>query len=123
MARQILVPLDGSALAAAAVPHAAALARTNDAELTLFRVIAPTELRTTTGWGPVPATIRAGWVQAALAQIGADLEAVAARLRSIGLVAQTEVLVAGDVASAIIGRADRDPRTLMIAMATHGRSG
>jgi nucleotide-binding universal stress UspA family protein len=123
MTRQILVPLDGSVLAEAAVPHAAALARTYDAELALFRVIPPSELRTTAGWGPLPATIRAGWVEIALAQLRAELEAVAERLRSIGLVTQTEVLVAGDVASAIIGRAGRDPRTLMIAMATHGRSG
>jgi nucleotide-binding universal stress UspA family protein len=123
MTRQILVPLDGSALAEAVLPQAAALAHTNDAELTLFRVVAPTELGQTNGWGPVPATIRAGWVEAALAHVSAELEAVAVPLRSIGLVAQTEVLVAGDVASAIIGRAERDSRTLMIAMATHGRSG
>jgi nucleotide-binding universal stress UspA family protein len=37
--QKILVPLDGSALAAAALPHAAALARQSQAEITLLRVV------------------------------------------------------------------------------------
>jgi hypothetical protein len=65
MTQHILVPFDGSALAEAVVPHAAALARAHNAELTLFQVIAPSELRQTAGWGPVPAPIRARWVETA----------------------------------------------------------
>jgi hypothetical protein len=51
------------------------------------------------------------------------LDAVAERLQALGIVVHTEVLAAGDVASAIVARAERDPGTSMIAMATHGRSG
>lgn len=123
MTQHILVPLDGSALAEAVVPHAAALARAHHAELTLFQVIAPSELRQTAGWGPVPAPIRAGWAETALANIRAGLDAVAERLQALGIAARTEVLAAGDVASAIVARAEHDPHTSMIAMATHGRSG
>jgi nucleotide-binding universal stress UspA family protein len=106
MSQHILVPLDGSALAEAVVPQAAALARANNAELTLFQVIAPSELRETAGWGPVPAPIRAGWVETALAQVRTRLDAVAERLQALGMVVHTEVLAAGDVASAIVARAN-----------------
>ena len=43
--------------------------------------------------------------------------------QALGIAARPEVLAAGDVASAIVARAERDPHTSMIAMATHGRSG
>src|SRR4029453_16279554 len=120
MNQQILVPLDGSALAEVVVPHAVALARAGNAELTLFQVIAPSDLRETSGWGPVPAPVRAGWVETALERIQDGLEAVAESVRTAGIVAHTEVLAAGDVALAIVARAERDPFTSMIAMATHG---
>ena len=123
MSQHILIPLDGSVLAEAVVPQAAALARANNAELTLFQGIAPSELRDTPGWGSVPAPIRAGWVETALARVRAGLDAVAERLQMLGVVVHTEVLAAADVASAIVARAERDPDTRMIAMATHGRSG
>jgi len=123
MNQQILVPLDGSALAEVVMPYAAALARANSAELMLLQVIAPSELRETSGWGSVPASIRAGWVETALARVQTSLEAVAEPLRAAGIVAHTEVLSAADVAAAIVARAERDPDMSMIAMATHGRSG
>ena len=77
MNQQMLVPLDGSVLAEVVMPHAAALARASSAELILLQVIAPSELRETSGWGSVPAHIRAGWVETALAQVQTSLEAVA----------------------------------------------
>ena len=58
MNQQILVPLDGSALAEVVMPYAAALARANSAELMLLQVIAPSELRETSNWGSVPTSIR-----------------------------------------------------------------
>lgn len=123
MSQHILIPLDGSVLAEAVVPQAAALARAINAEVTLFQVIAPSELRETAGWGSVPAPIRAGWVETALARVRAGLDAIAERLQTLGIVVHIEVLAAGDVASAIVTCAERDPDTRMIAMATHGRSG
>jgi nucleotide-binding universal stress UspA family protein len=123
MTRHILVPLDGSALAETVIPHAAVLARAHNADLILFQVIAPGALRQTAGWGPVPGDVRAGWAETALGQVRAGLDAIAERLQSSGIAVQIEVSGANDVASAIIGRAKRDPDTTMIAMATHGRSG
>jgi nucleotide-binding universal stress UspA family protein len=57
MTQHILAPLDGAALAPAVVPHVAALARIYGADVTLLQIVAPTELRQTPGWGPVPAPI------------------------------------------------------------------
>ena len=56
----------------------------------LLQVIAPSELRETSGWGSVPAHIRAGWVETALAQVQTSLEVVAEPLRAVGIVALFE---------------------------------
>ncbi|MBI3965980.1 MAG: universal stress protein, partial [Chloroflexi bacterium] len=110
MNRSILVPLDGSALAEQALPHAATLARKMGSGLTLARVVTATTLR---GDDPQEA------LRLALAEAESYLTRTAERLRSEGL----DVAVVhddGEPASVIMAIAHRLP-TACIVMSTHGR--
>jgi nucleotide-binding universal stress UspA family protein len=124
MEKQILVPLDGSALAETVLPHAEALARANGYALLLLHVATPSETSQTNVWiAAAPAALRREWEVSRLTQLHAYMTAVATRLQAEGLQVRTEVLMDHDPAAAIVGRADRDPAVAMIAIATHGRSG
>ncbi len=104
MVRNIVVPLDGSALAERALPPAEALARAAGARLLLVRVV-------TDDGGSV-----AG---------GSDareyLDGIARASHERGVEATTAVL-SGEAAAAIVDEARRQGADL-IAMATHGRGG
>jgi nucleotide-binding universal stress UspA family protein len=122
--QQILVPLDGSALAEAVLPHAEALARITARGLLLLHVVTPAETGQTRLWSTAaPADLRLQWEEADLTRIHTYMASVAARLQTEGLQVRTEVLTDHDPASAIIDRAAGDPAIALIAMATHGRSG
>jgi nucleotide-binding universal stress UspA family protein len=124
METQILVPLDGSALAETVLPHAEALARANGYGLLLLHVVTPSETSQASVWiATAPAALRREWEESRLTQIHAYLTAVAARLQAVELQVRTEVLMDHDPAAAIVGRADRDLAVALIAIATHGRSG
>lgn len=112
MFERILVPLDGSPLAAKALPHAALLAEAAGGEVLLMRAIDT--------WSET--------VHDALAkeleqkpQAEADLASAAAQLRTQGLTVEQAVYM-GEPAGAIeIAASTRDVG--LIAMSTHGRSG
>ena len=124
MKQQILVPLDGSAVAEAVLPHAERFARITGSTITLLHVVTDVERSQTQFWvAAAPAELRRQWEQAALTHIHSYLAAVASRLQAAGLSIQTEVPMADDAAAAIVARADRDPGVVLVAMATHGRSG
>jgi nucleotide-binding universal stress UspA family protein len=115
----ILVPLDGSALAEAALAPAAALAGPLRARLLLLRAVEPPVVA-----GAAYAT---GYVYAdydpgpALEEARGYLEGVARGLRERGLTA--DVAAEEGPAAAAIARAARERGAGLIAMATHGRSG
>ena len=114
MFRRILVPLDGSPLAEAALPHAAALASAFDARIHLLRVI-PVRQR----GGAVPLDIidrRLGQAEAS-----AYLQAVAADLRRRGLAVETEVLE-GHPAEQII-EVLRGQHANLLVFTSHGAGG
>ena len=124
MEQQILVPLDGSALAETVLPHAEALARANGYALLLLHVVTPSETSQTCVWiATAPAALRREWEVSRLTQIHAYMTAVGTRLQATELQVRTAVLMDHDPAAAIVGRADHDPAIAMIAIATHGRSG
>jgi nucleotide-binding universal stress UspA family protein len=122
MQRQILVPLDGSALAETVLPHAVRLAQATRRGLILLRVIP------LPGWtdplaAAIPTTAGAyvTWetdIVAARDYLGSVVE----RLQITELPMQTMVLE-GDPATVIVGYAQEHPEGLLLAMATHGRSG
>jgi nucleotide-binding universal stress UspA family protein len=122
MAQQILVPLDGSAGAEAALPHAMALARATSSTLVVLRSIAPAVSRRTVTW-PTPSRpiAQRRWAEdRALAR--AYVAGVASKLRLAGLRARTAIGI-GAPGAAITAYARRVPTVGLIVMATYRRSG
>lgn len=118
---QILVPLDGSALAEGILPHAALLARATDSALTLLRVIPQSVIDTLAGPTFAQAAPDAEWPIEPEAS-NEYLTMVVNRLAPHG-VHVTARLAEGDPAQVIIQQAAQAPGAAMIAMATHGLSG
>ena len=133
--RTILVPLDGSDLAEAVLPHVEALAKQRGAELldiVLLQVCAPAAAL---GYYPPSARFetRTGAVHVmpqefaratgARQKVLAEqyLAGVEKRLKAVGLKVRSEVRM-GDSAAEIVDYADNNPFNLII-MATHARSG
>jgi nucleotide-binding universal stress UspA family protein len=118
MYTKILVPLDGSALAERALPHAGEIARSTGAEVILLQVVG----------APLGDAPEAGQSE----ETRAFQEAVAATRTYLGTIAgklaeewgakvRAEV-VEGSPADGILGCAHRENVDLLI-MSTHGRSG
>jgi nucleotide-binding universal stress UspA family protein len=118
MYKRILVPLDGSALAEAALSHAEQLAASGGGELVLLRVvISPYSI-------VAPDLVLAGQsIDQDILQQQAEqyLRALAARLAGQGIAVRT-VTCPGPVAEAILDHA-RSGDADIIVMSTHGRGG
>lgn len=112
MMKSILVPLDGSALAERALPHAEAIARATHSRLVLVRVVHERALN-----GIQHEANRMAIMQEAELYLTEIVE----RLWAAGLLAEISV-AAGDVASEIRAAAERYGADLIV-MATHGRGG
>lgn len=110
---KILVPLDGSALAEAVLPHVEELARPGGATVLLLRAV---EAHTLPGADPTEAQIK-------VVEEGETYVAeVAERLRATGVQNVETSVWYGPPAYAIV-EAARLQRVDLIAMTTHGRSG
>jgi len=113
--KRILVPLDGSPLAEKSLHAAIELARLDGAVITLMRVVPssrdlPTEMRSPRG----PASDRA------VTQAESYLRSLHPAISEPGLEFLPKVVIADDVATAILDTADSHEIDL-IAIATHGR--
>ena len=123
--KHVLIPLDGSALAADIFPTATAIAQAGGAKITLLRVIAPVPLATVTdapvpiAYAPiVPDAIATGHLAS---EVAAELDEIARRLKGLGhLDVHSDVIVDGHTAPAVIDYA-RAREVDLIAMCTHGR--
>jgi nucleotide-binding universal stress UspA family protein len=106
----VLAPLDGSAFAERALPHAVALARARDSGLLLVRVLTPTPPR--------------GKPLVLEPVARAEMDSVANRLRDSGVAVNVEISTTlfGNPAEVIVQTARRE-NAAMIVMSTHGRSG
>jgi nucleotide-binding universal stress UspA family protein len=113
----ILVPLDGSERAEAALPLAMELARCYDRELLLVRASAPPSYPT----APELYIASGDSASASRQQAESYLKDVAARVRDTGLRARTLVL-AGPPEAELPALLAREPIGLVI-LCTHGRSG
>jgi len=107
MIANVLIPLDGSALAERALPYAAGLAGAAKARLRLLHVIPPT---------PPPFHPRAE------GNITARLDLLARQLRARDVQATASTLTSYAPADAILAAAS-DPPADLIVMSTHGRGG
>ncbi len=116
MLRHILVPLDGSSLAAAAFPYAVALARVGDARISLLAVVDPLPAD-----GSRPSAAALEGVERQVTESTAYLESVATTVRTPDLSVAT-VIRHGNPASAILAYAEEAGCGLVV-MGTHGRTG
>jgi len=115
----ITVPLDGSELAEAALPHAEALAKALSLELHLLRVVPPSALAPYTEDGlPMDTT---PIIEELEQEAAAYLEGVAQRLAQRGVKSHRQV-TRGAPALAIADHLRATPDHL-VAICTHGRSG
>ena len=116
MIKRLLVPLDGSHLAEAALTSAGELAESLRATMILARVVPP----------PVPGRFYAshlldGMQEAQVREAGAYLDQIAERLRQDRLEVNTHVLT-GHVAATLVEFALRE-RCDLIVMSSHGLGG
>ncbi len=114
--RHILVPLDGSRLAAAALPYAAALAHATDARISLLTILGPAPERV-----GLPSAASQEADERHVTESAAYMESVATPLRVRGL-AVTTVVRHGNPADTILADAE-DEDCSLIVMSTHGRTG
>jgi nucleotide-binding universal stress UspA family protein len=106
----ILIPLDGSAVAEQVLGPTLELARLMEARCTLLRVIEP------------PSSRHHGALDEPPEEAAVYLERMAARVREQWVPAQMRIVVARHVAEAILQESAAQASNL-IALATHGRSG
>ncbi|MBI5904491.1 MAG: universal stress protein [Deltaproteobacteria bacterium] len=117
MYRKVLVPLDGSALAERAVPHAEEIARASGAEILLLQAVGM----------PMPVVPEAVLVadarilQEAMRSASEYLERTASPLRKAGIAVRIRV-DDRPPADAILHTAEMEDADLIV-MSTHGRSG
>lgn len=120
MYKKILLPLDGSELAEAAIPHAKSIALAFQAEITLISIVEPITMYTQPGMiGPVmdvPIDI-----EDEITAAGKYLQEIKSKLDAENIKTET-VTLAGYPAVQICDYAD-DNEIDMIVMSTHGRSG
>ena len=111
--RKILVPLDGSLLAEAALTSAADVARSSGAQLLLIRAA---QAHTLPGLDPTDAEIKV------VGEAEAYLASVAERLAAPGLKNVDSAVWYGPAARAIV-EAARFHKVDLVVMTTHGRTG
>lgn len=121
--RRVLVPLDGSSLAAKAVPIAEYLCRQLAAELDLVIVLPTLVLPPVVGQEYVPAEVYQQIEEQQRQDARAHLDRVAADVRQQGVgTAVHEHLARGNTAAEVLDLAAQ-LRPTLIVMTTHGRTG
>jgi len=120
MLNKVVVPLDGSDVSEAVLPHIEEIAPKLKAQVALLQVVAPTHYTTTEG-----SLARVQYSEKEINQLKAKardyLEKAGAGLKSKGVAITFEVAV-GKAAEEIVNFANRTNADL-VAMATHGWSG
>jgi nucleotide-binding universal stress UspA family protein len=115
MFNRILLPLDRSALAECVLPHAIAIARAFESQVTLLHVMdTPREARWRRAMDPLNWQIRK-------AEANTYLHEVDLRLQAAGLLTETHILE-GFAAEQVIGFSDTHASQLII-LSSHGQSG
>jgi nucleotide-binding universal stress UspA family protein len=114
--KRIVVPLDGSTLAEQILPRVLALAKLEEAEITLLNVLVPQSYSQKEIVASLP------WWDKDISLAQAYLFRIAGKLRRNGVTVTTDIVISENVASAIGDFASREKADL-IAIATHGRGG
>ena len=126
MQQYILVPLDGSALSEAILPHAIAAAQATKCDLMLLQVLEPV-FEAIFGTIGLPEYVEEEQLvemrDEQFAAIHLYLEKIASQLRTDELEIHTKVIEGNHTATQILWETEHDPLLSMIAMTTHGRRG
>ena len=117
MLKKILVPLDGSELAEAVLPHVESLAKANDAQVVILRVA----LNPATEFAMTDPTIAGQMIETLEGSTKEYLNAMYKQLMGQGLQVSMQI-AEGPIADSILQVA-ADEKIDLIAMSTHGRSG
>jgi nucleotide-binding universal stress UspA family protein len=115
--KRIVVPLDGSSVAEQILQEVATLAKVEQSELTLLRVVVPR-----TSSQKAVAGENTPWWDKDVAAAEAYLFRTADKLRKDGLRTKTDVVIGESIARSIADYAARESADL-VAIATHGRGG
>jgi nucleotide-binding universal stress UspA family protein len=115
--KRIVVSLDGSSVAEQILPEVVALAKVDESELTLLRVVVPRMSSQ-----KAIANECTPWWDKDVAAAEAYLFRTADKLREAGLRTMTDVVIGENVAQSIADYAARESSDL-VAIATHGRGG
>jgi len=115
--KRIVVPLDGSTLAEQVLPRVLALAKLENAEVSLLQVLIPHSYSQKEMFDP-----NLPWWDKDVSLAQAYLFRIASRLRRNGLIVTTDIVIGENAADAIGDFASREKADL-IAIATHGRGG
>jgi nucleotide-binding universal stress UspA family protein len=118
MYTNILVPLDGSAFAETALPHASALAAKFDCKITLVKVFETPHVYQSAVEQGVLMDIH----EAAVKDASDYLEAQKVKLAAAGLSVEVDFIEGGNVAAMILEAIEESGADLVV-MSTHGRSG
>lgn len=118
---RILVPLDGSELAAKALPAAEGLCRQLSAQLDLVSILSPAVLPYVGGEPYVPGDVYTRIDTERTRETEKYLTTTAAKARERGITTQTHI-ERGDPASGVLAMA-QELGTMLIVMTTHGRTG
>ena len=119
-AKNIILPLDGSALSEQVLPHAVSLAKALGASVTLVRA---TDIPSYVAMGEdYPASMYDDLIQEATVEAAEYLKRMSQQLSNGGVGESQSYVRQGEAAGTILDLADDSPSTL-IAMCTHGRSG
>ena len=122
---KIMLTVDGSPLAAQAIPQATQMARLFNAPLVVFRAVADLYERNMyqvpAGMVPQVTLYNQGLLDRWVAEVKQEQAALLEELRGTGLQVEAVIQI-GDAASSILDYAERNDIDLLV-MATHGRSG
>ena len=118
--KHILVPLDGSALAEAALPAAAEIARLTKADLTLFRIVEPITVLAPDGLIPQPTVLDVTVLDELKTQARAYVDRAAEKLSKEGVSAIGRIAVDDRAAAAIL---EEEKEHSLTAISTHARHG
>ena len=122
MFKKILIPLDGSKLGEAALPHVENLAIMANSEVILYQAVPPADGIVLSPDGEIFSTVREEGANSGLSDAAQKyLDGLKDKLASNGVTVRTEVQP-GHPAESIIDFAKAEGIDL-IAMSTHGRSG
>lgn len=116
---KVLVPLDGSGWSQRAVPHAADIARTNNAELILLHVFRPPASEYT---DQLSLAGQDNQIQQMREQMKQYLIGLRTELRGEHLQVRTHIVEGGSVAHLVCDYVNSEGVDLVV-MSTHGRSG